>query len=127
MNHDLCLGVSRQSTQAARQTQLPFVGTAMLPARLLARLPSLILGSNVMGVWNQNWSCACQTLRTGWKRDGKNPRIVGWKESVQAEISRATLGNGLGSGPTAVAKKTRLIAFHVLGYIWAAMGPDALS
>ena len=50
MNHDLCLGVSRQSTQAARQTQLPFVGTAMLPTRLLARLPSLILGSNVMEV-----------------------------------------------------------------------------
>ena len=62
-------------------------------------------------------------MEEGWEE----PSNCGMEESVQAEISRATLVNGLGTGPTTVAKKTRLIAFHVLGYIWAAMGPDALS
>jgi hypothetical protein len=61
------------------------------------------------------------------EEEWEEPSNSGMEESVQAEISTATLGNGLGTGPTAVAKKTRLIAFRVLGYIWVAMVPYALS
>ena len=66
----------------------------------------------------ENW------MEEGWE-EPSNCGMEG--KRVQAEISRATLGNGLGTRPTAVAKKMRLIAFRVLGYIWVAMGPDALS
>ncbi len=82
MIHDLYLGVSEDRPKQQGQTRLPFVGTAMLSTRLLARLPSLMLRSDVMESGIKVVVVGAKVCAPKWRRDGKKPaRGVGGKRA----------------------------------------------